>query len=413
MTNITSRAAAFDATDGLAPLRDQFLVPDGVIYLDGNSLGLMPKSVPERLAAVASQEWAQGLIGSWSHAGWFHMPLTVGDRIAPLIGAGCGEVAVGDSTSVNILKGLAAALHLNPGRRVVLAEGDNFPTDSYIAQGLADLVPDVTLQYFGAGTAIDTALTSDVAVLLLSHVDYRTGVVRDMAGINALAKSAGVLVLWDLSHTTGAVHCDLTGAGAEIAVGCTYKYLNGGPGAPAFIWIHPDLISQAKQPLSGWMGHANPFDFARAYQPADGARRLVCGTPQILSLSALDEALKIWETVDRAALFAKSRALTSFFIEGVEDLCAGCGLSLIVPRDPMARGSHVSFDLKIGGFEVMQALAEQGVIGDFRAPGTMRFGFAPLYLSFADVARSVQILADILETKKWDQDKYRVRGAVT
>lgn len=413
MTDFATQVAKLDAADDLAHFRDRFVVPDGVIYLDGNSLGLMPKSVPDRLAQVAHQEWSRGLISSWSTAGWFDLPMKVGNRIAPLIGAGDGEVAVGDSTSVNIFKGLAAALHLNPGRRVILAEGENFPTDSYIAQGLGELVPDVSVQFLPAGVDVAGALSPDIAVLLLSHVDYRTGFMRDMAAINKAACAQGVLVLWDLSHTTGAVACDLSGTGADMAVGCTYKYLNGGPGAPAFAWINPRLVDHARQPLSGWMGHANPFDFIRNYEPAAGARRLVCGTPQVLSLSSLDEAMRVWEDVDTTALFAKSRAMTDFFIEAVEHLCAGHGLELIVPRDVMTRGSHVSFDLTTNGFEVMQALAERGVIGDFRAPNTMRFGFAPLYLRYKDVAQAAEHLADILRTGEWDQDKFRVRGKVT
>ena len=413
MTDVFARAAALDAADPLAPLATEFHVPEGVIYLDGNSLGLMPRGVAARLAQVAGSEWAEGLIRSWMDAGWFTLPMTVGDRIAPLIGVGPGEIAVGDSTSVNLFKGLAAALHLNPGRRVVLADGANFPTDAYIAQGLADLVPDVLVRYLEAGQPLSSGLAADVAVLLLSHVDYRTSRVQDMAGVTAEAHARGALVLWDLSHTTGAVRCDLMAADADVAVGCTYKYLNGGPGAPAFTWIHPRHASSVRQPLSGWMGHASPFAFTRKYQPAPGIRRLVCGTPQVLSLAALDEALKVWERVDLQALWAKSRAMTSLFIDAVETWCGSYGVALISPRDAGVRGSHVSFDLAEGGFEVMQALIARGVIGDFRAPAAMRFGFAPLYLSFTQVARAAEHLRDILETREWDQPRFRVRGAVT
>jgi kynureninase len=413
VTELQRRAAALDAADSLAPMRARFHVPDGVIYLDGNSLGPMPKTVTARIADVATREWSEGLIRSWLTAGWFDLPLTVGDRIAPLIGAGRGEVAVGDSTSVNLFKGLAAALHLRPGRSVIVAEEANFPTDSYMAQGLAALVPGVELRYVGAGQPIDGALAPDVAVVLLSHVDYRTAAVRDMAAVTSAVHAHGALVLWDLSHTTGAVACDLTHDGADIAVGCTYKYLNGGPGAPAFIWINPAHLPDAQQPLSGWMGHAAPFAFARDYTPAAGARRLVCGTPQVLSLAALDDALRLWADVDLPALYAKSRAMTTFFIEGVEAACGAHGLTLVGPRDPARRGSHVSFDLATGGFEVVQALIARGVIGDFRAPTAMRFGFAPLYLSFAEVARAIEHLADVLDTREWDQPQFRVRGAVT
>ncbi len=403
-----------DAADSLASKRELFQRPQGGVYLDGNSLGLMPLSVPARMASVTKTEWADGLIRSWTDAGWFHLPLSVGDKIAPLIGAGSGQVAVGDSTSVNLFKCLSAALHLNPGRRVILAEGDNFPTDSYMAQGLAALIPDVELRYIEADQDPASDVDADVAVVLLSHVDYRSARVRDMARITRAVQNKGALILWDLSHTTGALRCDLLGTGADMAVGCTYKYLNGGPGAPAFSWVNPKHSETAIQPLCGWMGHAAPFDFSRGYTPAEGARRFIAGTPQILSLSSLDEALTLWADVDLDVLWFKSREMTSFFIEAVQKLCAGHGLVLASPADPTVRGSHVSFDLPDGGgYEVMQAMAARGVLGDFRAPMTLRFGFAPLYLSFAEVLTAARHLAEILETREWDDDRFRVRGAVT
>ena len=412
MIDFMRRAADLDAADPIAPFAAEFHVPEGVIYLDGNSLGLMPTRVPARVAQVATGEWADGLIRSWTSAGWFTMPMTVGDRIAPLIGAAAGEVAVGDSTSVNLFKGLAAALQLRPGRHVILADGANFPTDVYMAQGLADLVPGATLRYLEPDQPVAAGLGDDVAVLLLSHVDYRTARVRDMAAVTAEVHARGALVLWDLSHTTGAVACDLPGADADMAVGCTYRYLNGGPGAPAFMWVHPRHLATLRQPLSGWMGHAAPFQFTRDYAPAAGARRLVCGTPQVLSLAALDEALAVWARVDLPALYAKSRAMTSFFIEAVEGQCGHHGVTLISPRDSAERGSHVSFDYP-HGYEVVQALIARGVIGDFRAPAAMRFGFAPLYLSFTQVARAVAQLADVLDTRAWDDPGFRVRAVVT
>ena len=412
-TALQAQAAKLDAADGLAPMRERFVVPDGCIYLDGNSLGLMPRTVAQRLAEVARQEWATGLIRSWTNAGWFHLPLRVGDRIAPLIGATAGEIAVGDSTSVNLFKCLAAALHLRPGRQTILAEGDNFPSDVYMAQGLASLVPGLRIRYFDDAQDPAASVDDDVAVVMLSHVDYRSALIRDMASTTAAVQDRGALALWDLSHTTGAVHCDLKAASVDLAVGCTYKYLNGGPGAPAFTWAHPRHADAIRQPLSGWMGHAAPFDFTRAYEPAPGARRMVCGTPQVLSLSALDEALKLWTDVDLPALWRKSRALTDFFILAVETLAAGRGLRLASPRDAAVRGSHVSFELDEGGFELMQALAARGVIGDFRAPTTVRFGFAPLYLRYADALAAAQHIAEILATRSWDDDRFRVRGAVT
>lgn len=411
--DLETRAAVLDANDTLSGYRENFHVPEGMIYLDGNSLGLMPKSAETRVASVASGEWAEGLIKSWSNAGWFHLPMTVGDRIAPLVGAGKSEIAVGDSTSVNLFKCMAAALQLQPDRQAILAEAKNFPTDNYMAQGLANLVPGIGLRYFEPDDNPADHVDEDVAVVLLSHVDYRSARIRDMAAVTAAVQARGALVIWDLSHTTGAVACDLTGANVDFAVGCTYKYLNGGPGAPAFAWAHPRFASGLQQPLSGWMGHAAPFDFNRDYEPAEGARRFVCGTPQVLSLSALDEALKLWADVDLEALWNKSRALTGFFIDAVEELTTGHGLTLLSPRDPAVRGSHVSFHLEHGGFELMQVLAERKIIGDFRAPGTARFGFAPLYLRYSDALGAAQQIADILDTGVWDNDRYRVRGAVT
>ncbi|MEX0281175.1 MAG: kynureninase, partial [Arenibacterium sp.] len=406
-------AASFDASDALADKRNLFMRPDPGVYLDGNSLGLMPLAVPERVMSATQSEWAKGLIRSWTDAGWFTLPITVGNKIAPLIGAGADEIAVGDSTSVNIFKCLSAALHLNPARRTIVAEGDNFPTDNYMAQGLAELIPDVDLRYLEDGDDPAAIVDDDTAVVILSHVDYRSSRIRDMARITQAVQAKGALMLWDLSHTSGAVACNLKGCDVDLAVGCTYKYLNGGPGAPAFAWVNPRHTAGLKQPLSGWMGHAAPFDFVRGYAPAEGSRRLVCGTPQVLSLVSLDAAMDLWAGVDLDALWAKSRAMTGFFIEAVEALCDGHGLQLASPRDETTRGSHVSFILEEGGFEVMQALAARGVLGDFRAPGLLRFGFAPLYLSFAETLQAVHHLADILETREWDQDRFRVRGTVT
>ena len=409
---LRQKALSLDAADTLKDLRDAFHLPEGLIYLDGNSLGMMPKASRQRVQEVLEQEWSEGLIDSWSKAGWFRMPITVGDKIARIIGAKSGEVAVGDSTSVNLFKALSAALHIRPQRKSILVEAKNFPTDTYMAQGLAELLSEVRVAYFQADN-LEAALTSDVAVVLASHVDYRTAHVHDMAAMTRAVQANGALMLWDLSHTTGAVACDLTDAEADFAVGCTYKYLNGGPGAPAFMWVHPRHITDLKQPLSGWMGHADPFAFSRDYQPAEGVRRLVCGTPQILSLASLEAALDLWEGISLPALWSKSQIMTSFFIEAVETLCAGHELELISPKVSAERGSHVSFDAPEGGYEIMQALKARGVIGDFRTPATMRFGFAPLYLSFDEVLKAAEHLMDILDNRSWDDDQFRVRGDIT
>ncbi len=401
-------AVEMDAADELARFRSYFHIPAGLIYLDGNSLGVMPRSAPKRLVEVATEEWANGLIRSWDEAKWIELPLTVGNRIAPLIGAGAGDVAVGDSTSVNLFKCLAAALRMRPERRVVLLERDNFPTDNYMAEGLAALAGDVEIRFFDTAGKID----SDVAVVLLSHVHYRTARMQDMATVTRAVHEAGALVVWDLSHSTGAVKVELEKADADFAVGCTYKYLNGGPGAPAFVWVAPRLVNDAQQPLSGWMGHADPFAFATGYAAAAGIKRFVCGTPQVLSLTALDECLKLWEDVDLEQLFEKSRKMTEFFIELVERECAGYGLVLQSPRAVSERGSHVSFGLE-NGYAVMRALRDCGVIGDFRAPDTMRFGVTPLYLGYSDLEKAVVALKTVLDKRLWDAEKYKVRGTVT
>lgn len=407
-----AEAEARDRADPLAPFRDRFLLDEGTVNLDGNSLGSMPRAVAARMERVLKHEWADGLIRSWGGAEWFQLPEIVGDRIAPLIGAGPGEVVVGDSTSVNLFKCMAAALAMRPDRRVLVVQADNFPTDNYIAQGLAELAPGVTLRAAGTGQALLDAIDSSVAAVVLSHVHYRTAAITDMAAINRAAAAVGALTIWDLSHSTGAVPVDLGGSGADLAVGCTYKYLNGGPGAPAFCWVAARHLAKVQQPLSGWMGHKAPFAFDFDYQPAEGIRRFVCGTPQILSLSALDESLKLWSEVDLAALFQKSRDLTHFFVALVERTCAEFGLALLSPDDPAKRGSHVIFRCA-HGLPVMRALAAENVIGDFRAPDAIRFGFAPLYVGFADAVRAVEALHRILATRSWDRAEFNQATVVT
>ncbi|MCA1529419.1 MULTISPECIES: kynureninase [Bradyrhizobium] len=412
MTDLVAMAYALDAADPLARYREFFQIPEGMIYLDGNSLGPLQRAVAERTSLTVGREWGEGLISSWDKAGWIRMPVNVGDRIASLVGVGNGEIAVGDSTSVNLFKCLAAALRLRPSRRVILAEHDNFPTDNYIVEGLAELCRDVEIRFFPSTDRIADHLADDVAVVLLSHVHYRTSKIQDMAGVTREAHARGALVVWDLSHSTGAVKVELAKSGADFAVGCTYKYLNGGPGAPAFVWVAPSLVSSVSQPLTGWMGHSRPFDFIPEYEAGAAIKRFVCGTPHVLSLSALDEALKLWTEVDLDHVFEKSRRMTELFIKLVEQECIQFGLELQSPRDASARGSHVSFGLSYG-YPVMRALAANGVLGDFRAPDTMRFGFAPLYLRYSDVAAAVARLRTILTNKLWDVDTFKVSAAVT
>ncbi len=404
--------AALDAADPLAPAREQFALPDGVIYLDGNSLGALPRATPKRLAETALNEWGRDLIRSWNAHGWIDLPRRVGDKIARVIGAAPGEVVVADSTSVNLFKVLAAALNLNPGRRVILSERDNFPTDLYMAQGLSRLLGGRHELRLADGDAVAGAIGEDTAVVMLTHVNYKSGAMHDMATITRAAHAGGALMLWDLAHSAGAVPVDLNGSGADFAVGCGYKYLNGGPGAPAFVWVHRKHQDCFVQPLSGWLGHASPFAFETDYRPAAGVARYVCGTPPVLSMIALECGVDMFQDLDLAALRRKSMALTDMFIRLVEQECAGLDLSLLSPRAAERRGSQVSLR-HAEGYPIMQALIARGVIGDFRAPDILRFGFAPLYVRFADLWDAVAALRDILSSRAWDKPEFRVRAAVT
>ena len=401
-----------DRDDPLARFRERFRLPAALIYLDGNSLGPLPANLARHLAGVIEQDWGEGLIRSWNEAGWIDAPVRVGDRIAPLIGARPGEVVATDSTSVNLFKLLAGALGLRAGRKVILTEHRNFPTDLYIMQGLIALAGrGFELRRVDADDLVG-ALDGDVAVVALTHVNYRTARLHDMAALTAAAHDAGALILWDLAHSVGAVPIDLTGARADLAVGCGYKYLNGGPGAPAFLFVSRELQAGLHQPLSGWMGHASPFDFEADYRPADGIARNLCGTPPMLSLLALECALEVWRDVDLAALRDKSIALTELFIALVERQSAELGLRLASPRAPAERGSQVSFSHR-QGYAIMQALIARGVIGDFRSPDLLRFGFAPLYIRYVDVWDAAAILTDVLRSRAWDDAAFKQRAVVT
>jgi kynureninase len=406
-----SSAAELDARDPLAAVRGAFSIPEGVIYLDGNSLGALPLSIAARIDRVIGTEWGERLIRSWNETDWYTLPLSVGDRIAPLLGAGAGEVVVGESTTVSLFRVVAAALGLRPGRSVIVTERENFPTDLYILEGLKSLRPEIEIRHAADGEDSATLLDG-AALLLLTHVDYKTGRIRDMAKLSAAAHAAGALAIWDLSHSAGVLELDLPGSGADFAVGCGYKYLNGGPGAPSYTWVAPAHITTVNQPLSGWMGHSAPFAFSPDYVPAPGLRRFITGTPQVLSLAALDEAMKIWEGISLRDVRAKSTAQTRRFIERVEEECADLGLTLVSPRDDAHRGGHVSFAHE-HGYAIMQALIARGVIGDFRAPDILRFGFSPLYLSFAEIDRAVDVLAEILRTRSWDAPEFSTRRVVT
>ena len=406
-----AHAEAFDAEDDLAFLREAFALPEGIVYLDGNSLGALPRRTAERLREVTEREWGRDLIRSWNANGWIDLPGRVAGLLAPLIGASADEVAVADSTSVNVFKLLAGGLRLRPGRRVIVSEEANFPTDLYIAQGLARLLGDAELRLVPRD-GLRAALGGDVAVLMLTHVDFRTGEIHDMAGLTRAAHDAGALALWDLAHSAGAVPVDLDGCGADLAVGCGYKYLNGGPGAPAFAFVARRWHSAFESPLSGWMGHAAPFAFGTRYEPAPGVARLLCGTPPILSLAALECGVETVASAGIDRLRRKSVALTDLFIRLVEQECGGFAFVLASPRETARRGSQVSLRHP-QGHAIVQALIARGVVGDFRTPDILRFGFAPAYVRFADAWDAVAALRAVMENREWERPEHRQQARVT
>jgi kynureninase len=402
------QARALDSADPLRRFRDRFFLPDGIIYLDGNSLGALPKATIARQRAMVEEEWGSELIRSWNSRGWIEAPQRIGAKIAGLIGAKPNEVIVADSTSVNLFKLIVSAVALAPDRPQILSEAGNFHTDLHIAAGAAELTGlrlDVVER-----EALDEAIGAQTNLLLLTHVHFKAGFRFDMAEVTARAKAAGALTLWDLSHSAGAVPLDLNGDGAELAVGCGYKYLNGGPGAPAFLYVAEALHDRLIPPLRGWMGHWEPFAFTDDYRPAAGMGRFLVGTAPMLSLGALECGIESFEGADMAALWAKSIALFDLFAGLAEAHCPE--LSCISPRDPHRRGSHISFRHP-NAFELCQALIADGVIGDFRAPDVVRFGLTPLYLGFEDVWRAVERIRDILDSGRWREPRFAVRGKVT
>ncbi len=405
-------ALALDAADPMAGVREGFEFPEGIVYLDGNSLGPPPKGVSERIGELIRDEWGTDLIQSWTKNEWIDLPERVGAAIAGLIGANSDEVAVADSTSVNIFKLLGAALRLRPGRQVIVSERQNFGTDLYVAQGVADLLGEHVELRLVERSQIHLALLDDVAVLMLTHVDFRSGEMHDMHAMTQAAHEAGALALWDLAHSAGAVPVDLGACAVDLAVGCGYKYLNGGPGAPAFAYVSRRHHDSLRTPLWGWMGHEAPFDFEVEYRPAKGVGRLRVGTPPILSLAALECGVKGIAEIGVDALRTKSVALTELFIALVDRECAGHGFELASPREAGRRGSQVSLRHP-EGYAIMQALIADGVIGDFRAPDLLRFGFAPAYLRFVDVWDAVATLRRIMDEGSWDREECRKRAKVT
>lgn len=424
-TQTLSDCQALDQQDPLRSLRDLFQLPEGVIYLDGNSLGVLPKATPARVAQAVAQEWGNDLIKSWNTAGWFQMPLKVGNKIARLIGAKDHEVVAADSTSINLFKVLSAALSIakadQPEKNIILSERTNFPTDLYIAEALCK-ERGYQLKLVEA-EELHAALQENVAVLMLTHVNYRTGAMLNLKDLTAAAHAVGALAIWDLAHSAGAVPVDLNGASADFAVGCGYKYLNGGPGAPAFVWVNPKHTNRFWQPLSGWWGHAAPFEFTPDYQPAAGIARYQCGTQAILSLTALDTGLDAFLEAEKlggmTALRQKSLALTSLFMQLVKTQLAGHGFGIATPEKVEIRGSQVSLTITEGAYAIVQALIARGVIGDFRAgdgkqhPDILRFGLTPLYLGYADVWHAVRHLKEVMETQEWQQARFSEKQAVT
>lgn len=416
---------ALDQKDELSALRDLFDLPEGVVYLDGNSLGVLPRATPARVMHALTQEWGNDLIRSWNSAGWFDLPQRTGEKIARLIGARSGEVVAADSTSINLYKVLSASLQMMtteaPHKTKIVSERSNFPTDLYIAQALCQ-THGYTLVLVENTAHMAAALQDDVAVLMLTHVNYRTGAMHDMATLNAQAHAQGILTVWDLAHSAGAVPLDLHAAQADFAVGCGYKYLNGGPGAPAFVWVHPRHTDRFWQPLAGWWGHASPFAFSPEYQPAPGIARYQCGTQPILSLIALDCGLDTFLAAEAmggmAALRTKSLSLTGLFMQLVEQRLQGHGLEIVTPTSAAQRGSQVSLSRQVGAYAIVQALIERGVIGDFRAgddqqPDILRFGFTPLYLRHVDVWHAVEQLVQVMSSGEWRHDRFTPKNAVT
>lgn len=404
--------ASLDAKDPLGMKRQEFHIPEGVIYLDGNSLGVLPQSVKPRIDETILNQWGSGLIRSWNDHDWMELPQRVGGKIGKLIGAEENSVIAADSTSLNVAKAVSAGLSLNPKRRVILTDSGNFPTDVYMAEGLSKMLDKGHRLKIVAPEDVYSAVDDTIAVMMITQVDYRTGRRHDMKSLTARAHAMGAIAVWDLAHSAGAFEVDLAGCDVDLAVGCTYKYLNGGPGAPAFIYAAPRHQDTIEPMLSGWIGHDAPFAFNLDYMPAKGIKRMNVGTPPVIALSVLDAALDVWEDVSLTDIREKSVALSELFLNEVERRCGQYGLKLASPRTAEERGSQVSFHCP-KGYAVMQALISKGVIGDFRAPDIIRFGFTPLYIGYRDVLRAAQILEDILKHETWRDPAFMKKQKVT
>ncbi|UWR78333.1 kynureninase [Phaeobacter inhibens] len=414
LTPTRNAAVALDSQDPLAHKRDEFFIEEGTIYLDGNSLGPAPKAVFDSIDRTMREEWAKGLIRSHNTAGWFMLTDTLGDRLAQMLGAGEGEIVVCDTTSLNIYKTLHAALSIKPGRRKIVAEGTSFPTNLYMAEGVRSTLDGATLALEGRdGDRIEDIIDANTAVVMLNHVDYRSGVIRDVKALTKLAHERGALVMVDMCHSAGVIPVDLHDLNVDFAVGCTYKYLNGGPGSPAYAYAAKRHHGKFTQPLSGWHGHAAPFKFEQSYRQGEGARALLCGTQHTLSMRALQSGLAVFDDVKITDLYSKGRALSDLFVQLVESFADDFGIGFYSPKDGTLRNGQVSLTHAEGGYAIVQALIARGVIGDFRQPNVMRFGFTPLYLRFADVWDAANHLYEVMRTEEWKEDRFNVVNTVT
>ena len=405
---------SLDKIDPLAKVRDEFSLPQNLIYFDGNSLGPLPKSTIHTLETMIQKEWGNGLISSWNKENWINMPRELGNKIAPLVGAKLGEVIVVDSTSVNLFKVLTSALLLNKNRRVIVSEAENFPSDLYILEGVNKMFGESYERHLieEGDYEIDKYIDTSTAVVMLSHVNYKTGRISDIKRITSIAHEKGALVIWDLSHSVGVMPLYLHDCGVDFAVGCTYKHLNGGPGAPGFLYVHKSLIEKVSQPLTGWMGHIQPFEFVVNYQPANDICKYICGTPPIIAYKAIESGLTVFEQVSMNVVREKSIKLSEMFIQLMQQECIKFGFELFSPRNAEQRGSQVSFTHG-NGFSIMQTLISHSVVGDFRQPNILRFGFSPLYMRFEDVWDAVICLREIMQTKEWQSEQFNKRGYVT
>ena len=405
---------SLDKIDPLAKIRDEFSLPQNLIYFDGNSLGPLPKCTIHTLETMIQKEWGNGLISSWNKENWINMPRELGNKIAPLVGAKLGEVIVVDSTSVNLFKVLTSALLLNKNRRVIVSEAENFPSDLYILEGVNKMFGESYERHLikEGDYEIDKYIDTSTAVVMLSHVNYKTGLISDIKRITSIAHEKGALVIWDLSHSVGVMPLYLHDCGVDFAVGCTYKHLNGGPGAPGFLYVHKSLIEKVSQPLTGWMGHIQPFEFVVNYQPANDICKYICGTPPIIAYKAIESGLTVFEQVSMNVVREKSIKLSEMFIQLMQQECIKFGFELFSPRNAEQRGSQVSFTHG-NGFSIMQTLISHSVVGDFRQPNILRFGFSPLYIRFEDVWHAVICLREIMQTKEWQSEQFNKRGYVT